>query len=458
MGTPLNQSPESGKRGPVAPQKPKSQPQLPQKSPTPVDQGRLMSRRSLLGILLSIAVVATGASIIGRDSPQDSGVSKPDKPHGKKEEKETNDRTEELKKVAKEMKNFFRAVAQRTTPKDNDLYDEYVVQLKKIDKEDEKELQMDAFREAVMKYLASELSLTPEEREMMTHNKHFMSRTLGLINMTCAGKNIAGGKLQMDGKAIIAKHYKHFREDTDMGKAITSSEKLAKLIDPDLLFALIGNETDFVNFYNRAEGVHGAFQFTSMMPPSGNTFDLPKDLDKQLKRGKDSSDSGQFGHYVTLLRKKHYNEIYEELDDIRSNDMRKQIAMCLGFIFGNMEAISDQFADNPKVKDDYKWLMAVAFYNADIARINENLGKGKELNRKLDAGSVSAFIETLPFYKGSGAGKLYVPRFIARFALLKAIDEKGDVGEVTEEDLLQEMIRGSMKSNFGLPFKDRREG
>ncbi len=365
-------------------------------------------------------------------------------------------REKELSEVSESIEEFMRAFEKGLRLKDHELYSLYEKELKKLKREDGKELQVDAFREAVVKYIVEKVTtLSEEEKSMLTQNKYFVGRTLHLAHMTCSsGENIAGGKRQIDSKASIAKNFNKFKEDHEYGKAIASSKKLAELIDPNVLFALIRNETDFVNFYNSAEGVSGPFQFTTAMPPKNkDKFDLPKDLDATLEELRVHI-SEDLVKYVLLLRKKLYNDFYDKLDDIEDNTIRKEVALGVAWLHANMKAIEEYYKDNSMVKDKFAWLMAIAFYNANIARISEDAKEGTKLPDRIGNDSVSAFIETLPFYKGSGAGKLYTPRALVGYELFNALDGcEGNADEVDEKALYTALIQDSMRSNCGLPVR-----
>ena len=366
-------------------------------------------------------------------------------------------REKELGVVSTNIKEFMEAFEKGLRLKDDELYSLYEKELKKLKREDGKELQVDAFREAVMKYILEKITtLSEEEKSILTQNKYFVGRTLHLAHMTCSsGENIAGGKRQIDSKASIAKNFGKFKKNHEYGKAIANSKKLAELIDPNVLFALIRNETDFVNFYNSAEGVSGPFQFTTAMPPkSKDKFDLPKDLDTTLEELR-TGVSENLVKYVLLLRKKFYNEFYDKLDDIEDNTIRKEVALGVAWLHANMKAIEEYYKDNSMVKDKFAWLMAIAFYNANIARISEDAKEDTKLPDRIMKDSVSAFIETLPFYKGSGAGKLYTPRVVVGYELLNALDRcEGDADEVDEKALYTALIQDGMRSNCGLPARE----
>lgn len=364
-------------------------------------------------------------------------------------------RSEQLKMLGVDMKAFFEAIKEGEYDEDNRLCDIYAQMLEKQGRQNEEELQIDIFRAVLLPYIEKNLTLSDEEKEMLHQNTYLITRAVGLANMSSIGENLAGGKRQIDPRKSIEKRYKKFREDTDMGQAIATSKKLAEIIDPKLLFALIANETNFVSFYNHAEGVSGAFQFTSMQPPATGLFDLPEDIDEQLKALKTTKDPEKYIQCVTLLRQKHHNEVYGKLDDIQDADIRKQIAMGAGFILGNMDAVKENFGNNERIKNNFHGLMAVAFYNADIARINPNLEKGADLNAAIKKHGGSAFIETLPFFKGSGAGMLYVPRFIVHYEIIDAMHRQVQPpAPAPELSLYSSLIEASLNSNFGLPFKN----
>ncbi|MBI5753741.1 hypothetical protein HZA40_01190, partial [Candidatus Peregrinibacteria bacterium] len=418
------------------------------------------SRRKFLGLVagaLGVAVVGLGLSKFRSSAdkpPEKAKVPVTPVTKDKESEKQPDPkRAEQLKAAAEDIESFLAAIDAKEELKGNVLYDSYTKALKDKKRKDDGVLQMDIFRKVLADYVTDKITLTKEEKAIFEDNKYFASRCVGLAHMTCNGKNIAGGKVQINSKGSIAKRYKKFKEDTEMGQAMMASKKLQQYVDPDLLFALIRNETDFVNFYNRAEGVSGEFQFTSMQPPAEDTFELPKNIEAELNRLKNTKDGREYGRYVTLLRKKRYNEMYANLDDVSDNNVRKQLAMGLAFIYGNRDAVVANFSGNENIRKNQAWLMAIAFYNSDIARINPNLDKGSDPNTRIANGSVSAFMETLPFYNASGAGKLYVPRFIVGYDLFKALEENEDPDDVEEGHLYARILSGAMQPNFGLPFK-----
>ena len=399
-----------------------------------------MSRRGFLG-LLGVTLIGGLAAAYGMADKNE-------------ESEETKERPQELKEIAETIESFMNAFEKDGKLTDNELYSLYEKELEKLGRKNTKELQIDAFRDAMVAYMLEKMTLTREEKEMLTQNKYYIGRMIHLAHMMCHDKNIAGGKRQIDPKAVIAKNFKRFKEGHKYGIAIAGSKKLAELIDPNLLFALIRNETDFVNFYNKSEGVAGPFQFTTAMPPKNkNTFDMPENVDARLE-GLKANMSKNLVQYVLLLRKKLYNEFYDKLDDIEDTTIRKEVALGVAWLHANMGAIQEYYKDNPMVKDAFAWLMAIAFYNADIARISEDIKENTTLPDRIESDSVSGFIETLPFYKGSGAGKLYTPRAIVGYELLRALEaEDYDASKVNEKDLYASLLINVTKANCGLVCK-----
>lgn len=349
------------------------------------------------------------------------------------------------------------------------LYAEYV----KACEHEPTPVKIDALRDVLSDIVQKNTEITSEQKKQFLENKFIFARMLGLMDTAFTGENSLGGKVQISRKEVIGKNYFAYKEGP-IGEVIATSKKLAGIVDPTVVFALIANETDYVNFFNKHEGVRGDFQFTSAHPPEENTFVLPEPKDEAEKHAQERS--------IVRLRKKRHNEFYDALDDIEDNDIRKQLAFFLSFVFGNLDYIRYEY-DQPSdflTKEEREntcenadFLMALAFYNSDIARIDEDSKKGDAVNTSIKKEkSASAFIETLPFYKGSRAGKLYVPTLLTHYVILKKIDEranalreKGELGDkktpfhrlasrISKGEVYEHAFQLSLKQNFGIAPKE----
>lgn len=386
----------------------------------------------------------------------------------KEEPKHTEGREgEKSEKITQEISEFFDIVNGNKKDAGNcALYKNYVA---KCPDNKPTPVQLDVLRDALTEMVEECKDLTKEQKKQFIENKFIFSRMLGLLNTAFTGENNMGGKEQISGKEVLCKNYFAYKE-RPIGEAIMASKKLAGIIDPTVIMALIANETDYVNFFNRAEGVRGDFQFTSAHPPKENTYDIPEPKNEAQR-------SAQEGNILHLRRKRH-NEFYEELSDISNNDIRKQLAFFLSFIFGNLDYIRYEYKqpseflskeERENTMEHADFLMAIQFYNSDIARINEDSKKGDDVNRRIKKeGSASAFIETMPFFKGSRAGKLYVPTLLTHYILLKKFDarveelrEKGELEDkktplhrraanFSKPLAYKEAFQLSLKPNFGI--------
>lgn len=362
--------------------------------------------------------------------------------HGRKQEVEDEINEEELEKdtevseeletyeynedkfcfVATELKNFYDCF-QGGANIDCELFMRYKGARGSIE-----QLDTNILRRVLLEFVNQKVDLEEYEKYMLEQNVWIFPHVLNLLQISFTGKNVAGGKKQLSGKEILFRKYEGFRKDSRYEKlyqSVVSSQQLGEIVDPLVVLSLIANETDFANMYNVREGVSGPFQFTEQLPPEGDYFP------ESTKR----------------VREQLYNDFYGRLSDIEDPYSRKNIAMCLAFIFEAKKTLDDKFsaedAVDENIRDNFSMLMSYAFYNSSL---------GKRINREDFPEDVrnnaSSFINTLN-YRGSRAGKLYVPALISHYLLLKQFDRTGNAN-IDEERIYLELFEMCFKPNFGL--------
>lgn len=329
-----------------------------------------------------------------------------------------------FRSVARDIGTFFDCMAGRKSD-GCALYDRYI---RKAHGKDERVLRVDIFRDVLLEHIEDTMSLTKYESFMLHQNAYVFAHALNLLNVTLTGRQLAGGKKQISDAVPLLRAYASYTQRSAIAKEAHASEALEEQIDPLALLALIGAETDFVNFHNHREGVQGDFQFTSISLPKGTHY-VPGDKPLSPLRAR-------------------YNKTFDALDDIGPLGARKNIALCVAFLQSLearvQRAFSRDDATDQNIRENYAFLLALTFYNSDI---------GKRINDPQFLRDVreqpSSFISHLNFTYGARAGKLYVPTIIVYYVLLREFEREGSTA-LNREDLILRAFEMCFAPNFGL--------